>query len=361
MGEIKLAENEFLTEEDWGDYFKYQNQEPYFIQRYDGICNQQEDGNYRIKYNVYGYDEAMIEQLQDFILEGEIQPETIKNNNQVIGTANMDGQGNYYFYGKKPGDKITLRVPKTENYMDELLKFQSDEENYIEREFEIAAIVNRPLAQEKDFLNKGVWTNAQSVIMTGEQMKENFGITDYSFINASPSDGADSESVSNQLLQVIRDVPKAVLQDYTSAIETQKDYLRQQQIFFSSIAVILLIISLFHIVNSMNHTVFARRREYGIIRAMGITDIGFYKMILQTGVLYGVLTDVLIYLVYHWILRKVMDYYMVHVLQFLHVQTGVPDQVLSGIMILNVMIAAAAVMFPAWKLVRENIIREIAC
>ena len=97
MGELQISKNEFLSEEEWSDYFKYQNQEPYYIQRYDGICKQQEDGNYRIKYNVYGYDEAMIEQLRDFILEGEIQPETIKNNNQVIVTANMDGQGNYFF------------------------------------------------------------------------------------------------------------------------------------------------------------------------------------------------------------------------------------------------------------------------
>ncbi len=359
MGELQLSRNEFLAEEDWSDYFKYQNQEPYFIQRYDGICNQQEDGNYRIKYNVYGYDEAMIEQLQDFILEGEIQPETMKNKNQVIVTANMDGQGNYYFYGKKPGDKITLRVPKTENYTDELLKFQSGEENYIEKEFEIAAIVNRPLAQEKDFLNTEVWTNAQSVIMTDEQMEENFGITDYSFINASPSDGADSESVSNQLLQIIRDVPKAVLQDYTSAIKTQKDYLRQQQIFFSSIAVILLIISSFHIVNSMNHTILARRREYGIIRAMGITDNGFYKMILQTGILYGLLADVFIFLLYNLVLRRVMDYYMAHVLQFLHLTSNVPNLVLVGIMVLNLVIAVAAVMIPAWKMGRENIMSEI--
>lgn len=359
MGELQISRNEFLSEEDWSDYFKYQNQEPYFIQRYDGICNQQEDGNYRIKYNVYGYDEAMIEQLQDFILEGEIQPETMKNKNQVIVTANMDGQGNYYFYGKKPGDKITLRVPKTENYTDELLKFQSGEENYIEKEFEIAAIVNRPLAQEKDFLNTEVWTNAQSVIMTDEQMEENFGITDYSFINASPSDGADSESVSNQLLQIIRDVPKAVLQDYTSAIKTQKDYLRQQQIFFSSIAVILLIISSFHIVNSMNHTILARRREYGIIRAMGITDNGFYKMILQTGILYGLLADVFIFLLYNLVLRRVMDYYMAHVLQFLHLTSNVPNLVLVGIMVLNLVIAVAAVMIPAWKMGRENIMSEI--
>lgn len=359
MGELQLSRNEFLAEEDWRDYFKYQNQEPYFIQRYDGICNQQEDGNYRIKYNVYGYDEAMIEQLQDFILEGEIQPETMKNNNQVLVTANMDGQGNYYFYGKNPGEKISLRVPKTENYTDELLKFQSGEENYIEKEFEIAAIVNRPLAQEKDFLNTEVWKNAQSVIMTGEQMEENFGITDYSFINASPIDGTDVQSVSNQLLQVIRDVPKAVLQDYTSAIETQKDYLKQQQIFFSSIAVIMLIISLFHIINSMNHTILARRREYGIIRAMGITDSGFYKMILQTGILYGLLADVFIFLLYNLVLRRVMDYYMAHVLQFLHLTSNVPNLVLIGIMVLNVVIAVVAVMFPAWKMGKENVIDEI--
>lgn len=359
MGELQFSENEFLSKEVWRDYFRTQNQEPYFIERYDGICNQQEDGNYRIKYNVYGYDEAMIEQLQDFILEGEIQPETIKNNNQVIVTANMDGQGNYYFYGKKPGDKVTLRVPKKENYTDELLKFQNGEENYIEKEFEIAAIISRPLAQEKDFLNTGVWKNAQSVIMTGEQMEENFGITDYGFINASPADVTDAKNVSNQLLQVIRDIPKAVLQDYTSAIATQKEYLKQQQIFFSSIAIILLIISLFHIINSMNHTILSRRREYGIIRAMGITDSGFYKMILQTGILYGLLTDVFIYLLYNRVLRRVMNYYMAHVLQFLHLTSNVPNLVLIGIMVLNVVIAVAAVMFPAWKMGRENIIHEI--
>ena len=151
MGELQLSRNEFLAEEDWSGYFEYQNQDAYFNQRYDGICNQQQDGTYRIKYNVYGYDEAMIEQLDDFILEGEIQPEEIKNDNQVIVTANMDGQGNYYFYGKKPGDTITLRVPKQENYTDDLLKFQSGQENYIEKELEIAAIVSRPLAQEEGF------------------------------------------------------------------------------------------------------------------------------------------------------------------------------------------------------------------
>lgn len=81
LGEIQLTKGEFLADERWKDFFQYQNEEPYFIQRYAGICNQQEDGTYRIKYDVYGYDEAMIEQLRDYVLEGEILPETIKKEN----------------------------------------------------------------------------------------------------------------------------------------------------------------------------------------------------------------------------------------------------------------------------------------
>lgn len=359
LGELQLTENEFLAEEDWKDYFAFQNEEPYFIRRYQGVCNRQKDGTYRIKYNVYGYDEAMLEQLGDFVLEGEIRPEEMERDNKVVVTANQDGQGNYYFYGKKPGDSITLRVPKTQGYTDEWLKFSGNAENYVEKEFEIAAIVSRPLAQEQGFLNVKVWKNAQSVILTNEQMKEKFGLVDYGFINVSAAQGVETERVSNRLLQIIQDVPKAVLQDYITAIETQKNYLKQQQIFFSGIAVILLIISLFHIMNSMNHTILARRKEYGIIRAMGITDSGFYKMILQTGILYGVLADVFIFCMYHLVLRRVMDYYMAHVLQFLHLKSGVPNVVFVGVMLLNVAIAVAAVMVPAWKMLRENLIGEI--
>ncbi len=357
LGEVTRIE----SLEEWDSFFDYQNADHYFVRRYGGICLRQEDGTYRIKYDVYGYEDGLIGQLNEFILEGDIDPAALKEGNKIIAVANMDGQGNYYFYGKKSGDTISLRVPKMDGYADELLKFQSGEENYIEKEFEIAAIVSRPLAREQGFLQEGFYKDSvmPGLIMTNEQMEENFGITDYSFINASPAEDAEAGKVSGQILQIIRDVPKAVLVDYSAAIRTQKNYLRQQQIFFSGIAIILLVISLFHIVNSMNHTILARRREYGIIRAMGITDIGFYKMILQTGILYGLLADAVIYYIYNWILRRAMDYYMAHILQFLHVQTGVPNRVLFGIMILNMVIAVAAVMFPARKLVRENIVSEI--
>lgn len=355
LGELTVKENELI----WNQYFDEHNKSDMFRERFGGICVEKEDGTYGIKYDVYGYDTEMIQQLQDFILEGNIVLDNLEEESKVIVTANMDGQGNYDFYGKHAGDTILLRVPKEQDCSPEILKFKSADDNYIEKEFEIAAIVSRPLAKESNFLNADVWDSMQSIIMTEMQMENLYGISGYSFINASLENGVDTDAASREILKEIKDVPKAVLQDYTNAIRTQKDYLNRQQLFFSAIALILLIISLFHIMNSMNYSIIARRREYGIIRAMGITDICFYRMILKMGLLHGLLADGVIFLIYNLILRRVMDYYMVHVVQFLHITAEVPIRIWIAVMGLNVIIAVVAVMIPAAKITKENIINEI--
>lgn len=355
LGELLIRKSELQ----WKEYFDEQNKDSLFCRRYGGICTEKEDGTIGIKYDVYGYDEGMLRQLEEFLLEGEVNPEELREENQIIAVANMDGQGNYNFYGKHPGDTVILRVPKNLDCPEEVLKFQSPEDHYITREFEIAAIVSRALAQEDAYLNVDSWSNAQSFIMTNRQMGSEYGIRDYSFVNASAVDGADPARAGSGLLQRIQDVPRAVLKDYTSAIEEQKNYLGQQQLFFSSIAAILLVISLFHIMNSMNYSILSRRREYGIIRAMGITDIGFYRMIIMTGILYGLLADVCIFLIYHVVLCKIMDYYMAHVVQFLHFTAGVPSGAVAGVMILNVLIAVIAVAIPARRIGTSDIISEI--
>lgn len=355
LGELIIQEHELQ----WDAYFDEQNSDRYFQQRFGGICVEKENGTYGIKYDVYGYDAGMMEQLQEFVIEGKISPDELEEENQIIAVANQDGQGNYDFYGKHPGDTVTLRVPKDVHCSPDVLKFQNSQEHYTTKEFEIAAIVSRALAQEDSYLNVESWNNMQSVIMTNRQMSGQYGIRDYSLMNLSPVNEAENDKVSGLLLQKIQDVPKAVLQDFTIAIETQKNHLRQQQLFFSGIAAILLVISLFHIMNSMNDSILSRRREYGIIRAMGITDMGFYRMIWGTGILYGLLVDVFVFLIYNLVLRRIMDYYMAHVVQFLHFTTGVSNGTMMAIMIANLLIAVAAVTIPARKIVKSDMIREI--
>ena len=92
---------------------------------------------------------------------------------------------------------------------------------------------------------------------------------------------------------------------------------------------------------------------------MGITDSGFFRMVLTTGILYGVLADLFIFLVYHLFLRRVMDYYMAHVVQFLHFTAGIPQGIVIMILVLNLLIAAVAVVVPAGKILKSNIVNEI--
>lgn len=341
---------------EWEEYFDEQNKDSYFRERYGGICVGR-GNDYGIKYNVYGYDSSLISQLKDFLLEGEISEKDFEKGNKIIAVANQDGQGNFNFYGKHPGDTILLKVPKK---LDdgEILKFNTPQEDYLEMEFELAAIVSRPLAQENRFFNVNGWKNHPSLILSNPQMETLFHITDYSFMDIEPVLGAD-DTFSDALLQAIRDVPRAVLKDYRKAIQTRKNYLGQQHLFFTGIAVIFLAISLFHIMNSVNHSILSHRREYGIIRAMGITDSGFYRMVLGAGISYGIFTDVFIFLLYHIFLRRFMDYYMAHVLKFLHFTAAVPMGILGMVFVLNLFVSLIAVMIPAGKILKAGVIENL--
>ena len=82
-------------------------------------------------------------------------------------------------------------------------------------------------------------------------------------------------------------------------------------------------------------------------------------MVLTNGILYGVLADLFVFLVYHLFLRRVMDYYMAHVVQFLHFTAEIPKGIVILIMMLNLLIAAMAVVVPARKILKSNIVDEI--
>ena len=354
LGEIEILKQELK----WENYFDEMNGYDAFQRDFNGICVEKDQDHVGIKYDVYGYEDTVIKTLNDYLLEGSIDLEKL-NDNRVIVVANMDGQGNYNFYGKHPGDEIKLRVPKMKNYRKEALKFTRPSDEYVEVNLKIQAIVTRTLVNEHGFLNQGGWDNAPSIILSNEQMVDYFGIENYHMINASPKENENTMDTVRELLVAIKDVPRATLKDYSTVIIKQKSYLERQQLFFSGIAVIVLIISLFHIMNSMHYSILARRHEFGILRAMGITDEGFYRMIAKEGLLYGFLANVLIFLVYNIVLRRFMIYYMQHVVQFLHIEETIPNLLWIIIFLLNLIIALISVMIPARQVVKSNIINEI--
>ena len=213
------------------------------------------------------------------------------------------------------GDHITLKVPKnTLADHTELLKFQASDENYIEKDFVVSAIVSRCTGETDEFIGSG--TDVVSVIMPQQMMESNFDIADYNSLNINLEEDAKSDEVSNKLKNYIVGLNKCVIHDNTTEIEKKNDSIMQKVYFFYGIALILFFISLLHTTNSMNHQIQSRRYELAILRAMGITERGFCKILISEGLFYGVFTSVCM-LVLIFISKFILANIMQHILRFI--------------------------------------------
>ena len=129
-------------------------------------------------------------------------------------------------------------------------------------------------------------------------------------------------------------------------------------VFYYGIAAILLAVSLIHIMNSMQYLVAARRHEFGILRAMGVTDSGFLKMMAKEGLRYGVYSG-LAALVMYLAAQKILYYFMVHVYRYLHPQGFISLWILPVLVLVNIILCTAVTFFSAGGILRRQVIGEI--
>ncbi|OPJ61437.1 FtsX-like permease family protein [Clostridium oryzae] len=359
LGEIPLAKGILK----WKSYFpetahlKNFKQEPEITEKYNGQITEEKDGSNRLKVNVYGYDNNMLQTLKDYTLDGTINSAALAKNNGVILKTLMDGQGNYNGIDIKPGDKITVKVPKYGKLPQEVLKFKSSYDNYIEKDFIVAAIVSRPLAKNNYFIGDD-GTNNVDIIMTNKQMQENFGIKDYNNISIQLSKNANVQQISGELGHIAEDIKNCTVKDYTKLINQENEFLQQKIFFFYGIAAVIMMISILHIMNSIQYIIASRRREFGIIRAMGITDSGFMKMLLKEGLRYGVYASIVMVALY-FIEQKVLYNIMVHVYRYLQVNRAMPVLVVLAMCMANIAICIVTVLLSGKSILNESIIEEI--
>lgn len=317
--------------------------DPEIMEKYNGQIVQTGEDDYRLKVNIYGYDDEMLESLNDYVLEGSIDPDQMRKENTVLFKTLMDGQGNYDVIDIGAGDTVQIRTPEDPEAEGETLKFLSGEEDYRDRSLKIGALISRPLAKVETYIGDDGVSNVD-IIMTNEQMEENFGVTGYRTISISlpeNADGEDAARAADEIRDTVSGIRRCAVKDYTAQIEAQNLYLNQQIMFFYGIAAVLLLISLLHIMNSMQYLVAERRYEFSVLRAMGITDAGFLRMLMKEGVRYGIYSSIVMLALY-WIVQKVLYYFMVHVYLYLHPQGMIPAGYLIFMVMLNVALCTGA-------------------
>lgn len=359
LGEIPLYDNTLV----WTSYFAEtdpeddQEPDPVMMEKYNGLATIEGDGDYRLKVNIYGYDDEMLEQLGEYLLEGAVDPEQMRRDNQIIFKTIMGGQGTYDGIDIQAGDVIQVKAPKDTGVPAEALRFQGEEAWYREQEFTVCALAARPLARTEQYIGDN-GTDCVDLIMTREQMEQYFGVKGCHNIGIELEENADANTVSEAIRKCLAGVPKAMVKDYTAVIAAQNLYLDQKLFFFYLVAAILLVISLLHLVNSLRYLVAARSHEFGIMRAMGITDSGFCRMLLKEGLRYGIYADLLMLVIYFFV-QKMLYYFMIRVYRYLQPDAWINVWPLVLMLALNAVICVLAVEWAGQEVLRENLITEI--
>ena len=250
-----------------------------------------------------------------------------------------------------------MKTQKDSTADPEVLKFLSGEDNYRETSFTVDALVSRPLAKVETFIGDG-GDNVVDIIMTNEQMEENFGVTGYQTISISVKEGQDAVAAAETIRSVTAGISRCVVRDYSAQIAAQNLYLNQQILFLAGIAAVLLAISMLHIMNSMQYLVAERRYEFSVLRAMGITDAGFLKMLMKEGLRYGIASSLVMAALY-WLVQKVLYYFMVHVYLYLHPQTAISGGYVIGMALVNLILCTAAMALSGRSLLKKSILEQI--
>lgn len=334
--------------------------DPVMQEKYNGIAVQTGEDDYTLKVNIYGYDDAMLEELDGYLLEGEIDADRMRRENSVIFKTLMDGQGNYDGIAVYPGDEIPLKVPcgeKLSELPQKALRFDGKDSWYEHMDLEVAAVVSRPLAKVESFFGDS-GTSDVDLIMTNEQMEANFGISDYRTISIALGQTADAGKIAAEIGTMTASLPGCTVKDYSARIQAQNLYLAQKMFFSYGIAAVLYGISLLHIFNSMQYLVVARKREFGILRAMGITDAGLCRMLAKEGLWYGICSVLAVAGIYA-VVQKVLYYFMVHVYRYLHPRAFISIKALVAVAGVDLVLCVTVVLVSGWMLLREQIVKEI--
>lgn len=353
IGEVLIEKNNFF----WKEYYEYLNEA--YKDTYNGYMRNTINGDYAIKCNILGYNDELLGKMEPYILEGSIDPDQMRRNNEIVLVTLEDAQGNHNSVDKKIGDTIKVRIPNNIGGTSEDLKQLGSESDFSEKEYTISAIVSRTMVRDSRLYTLEDQPDiTYSVIMTNEQMQKNYNIEGYRVLTVEKEKSDDTELVAAEIKRRTQTLDDCLFQDYTGAIERQNEFLFQKTLFFYGIAFVFLIISLFHIVNTMNHLISSRRHEYGILRAMGITNKNFRKLMLGQGALYGIFSSIVMILLYI-IGNKTMEYLMGHVYGFLVSNIQVNVWLIIATVVVNICIGIFAVLIPTHSILKEDIVRQV--
>jgi putative ABC transport system permease protein len=188
------------------------------------------------------------------------------------------------------GDRIELTFRK-DGEMVEGFEDMKDEGEYITKEFTVSGVI-----ADKDFPTTDDWYSAYGFgidIVASENIFKNVSeFENYRLLNVDKKQSANDAKVEKEITSITNKKEGVTVRNLVAQKERMMNYSKTSQTFSYVIIAILFLISIFNIINNISYSLFSRINEFGILRAIGLSNKGFRHLVILEGVMYGVISSI---------------------------------------------------------------------
>lgn len=343
------------------DYYEAMNSTPYYKLNPLFIKNKT-TGKYTLKQKLKGYNDEMIKSLEKYLVSGNINLKKMKKENLAIVYVPEISKTQKYTKTFTPGEgtpavdiKVgdTIKVKYPKGGMDTgLYESLKDNYEYLEYEFKVGAIISYT------FADNGMYSgdDGVDVITSSEYLKKLTGVDKYNLVYADLNENANKKKINNLLGKIGSEVPGTTTVDMMVEKENSDKMTSRTMIYSYGIVAIMFIISVLNIINNISYNLTSRTSEFGMLRAIGISEREFKNMILYEGILYGVLSSIIT--IVSGLIIQLKMYYMQGFVSY-GLGFSIDYKIYILVVVANIIVGILATYIPSRKINKISIVEAI--
>lgn len=223
-----------------------------------------------------GYNKEELEDLKQYVVEGEIDEEGLMSGQVVVMAQNLHDKNDTKL---KVGDTVILSCDK----YDEVGNYNGVEFGH----FQICAFVS------EDALGYVEEEVPSVLIMSDKVMEDYLWIYGYQKIEVYLENGADYDEVYNKIDKMFSNVRGSWVYSFKQELNKVVTDNKQLLISLYTISFIIALVCIINFINISNISALSRKKEFGALRAMGLSNLQTKKVIVYEGVFYGLVAGVI--------------------------------------------------------------------
>ncbi|MCX7709838.1 MAG: ABC transporter permease [Clostridia bacterium] len=220
---------------------------------------------------LYGLRESELQLCKDAVSRGSIQPEKMDLENGVL------------VYQKAKFDNDHDRVRVSDLKVGDEISIITKGQNKPQKMKVVGILDNMPLSTNT------VWEKFK-IVTTEKVWKKVTGEDQFSRFDIELEETADREAVKRQLESIQKRVPDSRLLDFTEVSDQMWEI--QISVILYGLVFVISVIGALNIINTISTNLILRTREFGTLRAVGMTPGQMNKMIRLEGIFYGIIATV---------------------------------------------------------------------